>query len=153
MSYTRLDVTVEAGVGRLTLNQPEEYNRMPAAFWTEFPAAIEELDASGKVRALVIASTGKHFCAGMDLSVFTEARGPEYERGRAGEAAPDEPHLRPASARRRRAQVADLLPVVDARDLTGIEAGQQESPVLVPVLHQDPGGVVIGGANPSREVQ
>jgi len=82
-----MDVGLEAGVGTITLNQPDEYNRMPGAFWTEFPAAVEELDASGKARALVIASTGKHFCAGMDLSVFTEGGGPSLERGRAGEAA------------------------------------------------------------------
>ena len=84
--YTRMNVTLEAGVGTITLNQPDEYNRMPGAFWTEFPAAVAELDASGATRVVIVASTGKHFCAGMDLSVFTEGRGPDLERGRAGEA-------------------------------------------------------------------
>ncbi|MFV2090080.1 MAG: enoyl-CoA hydratase-related protein, partial [Pseudomonadales bacterium] len=85
-SYTRMDVTVESGVGSITLNQPEEYNRMPLAFWSEFPDAVDSLDASGKVRALVIASTGKHFSAGMDLSVFTSGADAVLDRGRAGEA-------------------------------------------------------------------
>jgi enoyl-CoA hydratase len=82
-----MEVGLEGGVGTITLNQPDEFNRMPSAFWSEFPAAVEELDASGKARAMVIASTGKHFSAGMDLSVFTEGGGPTLERGRAGEAA------------------------------------------------------------------
>jgi enoyl-CoA hydratase len=83
--YTRMDVVLKDGIGTITLNQPDEYNRMPTAFWSEFPRAVEELDASGRTRALIVASTGKHFSAGMDLSVFTS--GPELERGRAGEAA------------------------------------------------------------------
>ncbi len=44
---------------------------MTRAFWTELPEAVRELDAGGAVRAIVISSTGKHFCAGMDLAVFT----------------------------------------------------------------------------------
>ncbi len=44
---------------------------MTPAFWTELPAIVRELDAAGDVRAAVLSSTGKHFSAGMDLSVFT----------------------------------------------------------------------------------
>lgn len=40
-------------------------------FWLELPALVRELDARGDVRVIVISSTGKHFSAGMDLSVFT----------------------------------------------------------------------------------
>ena len=79
----QLDITNQ--VGHLILNQPEQYNRMPPAFWEEFPRAIREMDASGGVRALIVSSTGKHFTAGMDVSVFTDARKIELDRGRAGE--------------------------------------------------------------------
>lgn len=34
------------------------------------PAAIREIDDEGNARVIVISSTGKHFSAGMDLSVF-----------------------------------------------------------------------------------
>ena len=44
---------------------------MTPEFWTELPLLIKQLDASGDVRVVVISSTGKHFSAGMDLSVFT----------------------------------------------------------------------------------
>ena len=87
MAYTRMKLSVVDQVGHLTLNQPDEYNRMPPAFWSEFPRALEEVDASGKVRALVISSTGKHFTSGMDVSVFTNRREQELDRGRTGERA------------------------------------------------------------------
>jgi len=87
MSYTRLTVDVQDKVGQLVLSQPDEYNRMPPAFWEEFPDALEALDQQGDVRALVISSTGKHFSAGMDVSAFTGPRTQDWDRGRAGEMA------------------------------------------------------------------
>ena len=86
MTYTRLRNEIDNKVGRIILSKPDEFNRMPPAFWSEFPDAIEEMDESGAIRALVISAEGKHFTSGMDTSVFTSARsGPEYEAGRRGE--------------------------------------------------------------------
>lgn len=87
MSYTRLTLTVENKVGHLVLDRPDEYNRMPPAFWSEFPAALDEIDRRGDVRALIISSTGKHFSAGMDVSAFAGSRDQSWDRGRAGEMA------------------------------------------------------------------
>ncbi len=90
MNYTRMKVSVSGtngSVGRIELCQPEQYNRMPPAFWEELPRALEELDAPGKIRALIVSSTGKHFTSGMDVSVFTTTREERWDRGRAGEAA------------------------------------------------------------------
>jgi len=87
MSYTRFNLTVEDRVGHLQLSRDDEYNRMPPAFWAEFPAALEEIDRRGDVRALVVSSTGKHFSAGMDVSAFTGSREQSWDRGRAGEMA------------------------------------------------------------------
>ena len=44
---------------------------MIPAFWSGLPEIIDEMSDSGRVRCVVISSTGKHFSAGMDLSVFT----------------------------------------------------------------------------------
>ena len=86
MTYTRLRNEIDNKVGRIILSKPDEFNRMPPAFWSEFPDAIEEMDESGAIRALVISAEGKHFTSGMDTSVFTSGRsGPEYEAGRRGE--------------------------------------------------------------------
>ncbi len=87
MTYERLSVRIDDGVGFLVLNKPDEYNRMPPAFWRELPAAVQSLDASGSVRAIVLSSTGKHFSAGLDISSFGGERGKPLEAGRAGEQA------------------------------------------------------------------
>jgi enoyl-CoA hydratase len=64
-------VAAAEGVAVLTLNRPQASNALTLDFWSEFPAALQALDATGATRALIIAGEGKNFCAGMDLSVFT----------------------------------------------------------------------------------
>ena len=71
MTATTFEIETIGKVAHLRLNRPDAYNSMTREFWSELPDAVRELDATGSVRALVISSTGKHFCAGMDLGVFT----------------------------------------------------------------------------------
>ena len=73
MELTCFDVTTKDKVAHVQLNRPDVLNTMIPAFWTELPQLIGELSDSGEVRAIVISSTGKHFSAGMDLSVFTSS--------------------------------------------------------------------------------
>ncbi len=73
--YECFDVSISEQVAHLQLKRPDAYNTMVPAFWTELPQIVREIDAAGSARAIVISSTGKHFCAGMDLSVFTGGAG------------------------------------------------------------------------------
>lgn len=73
MEWTCFDVTVEEKVGHVRLNRPDALNTMIPQFWSELPQIIAELSDRGDVRAIVVSSTGKHFSAGMDLSVFTSS--------------------------------------------------------------------------------
>jgi len=66
MPYECFELTQEAGVAHLRLSRPERRNAMTAAFWKELPGIVRGLD----VRALVVSSTGPHFCAGLDISMF-----------------------------------------------------------------------------------
>jgi enoyl-CoA hydratase len=66
MTYECFELTAESGVAHLKLSRPERRNAMTAAFWRELPQIVRGLD----VRALVISSTGPHFCAGLDVSMF-----------------------------------------------------------------------------------
>ena len=75
-NYTCFEITLEGGVAHLQLSRPEARNSMIPEFWSELPAAVNELSDSGEARALVISSTGRHFTAGMDLSVFTQPDSP-----------------------------------------------------------------------------
>lgn len=58
------------GVAHLVLDRPERLNTLAPAFFPALRDAVQALDAAGQTRALVISSTGKHFCAGMALEVF-----------------------------------------------------------------------------------
>ncbi len=68
--FETLNVSVEDHIGHIRLSRPHAMNTMTPAFWFELPAAIAQLDASGEVRVIIVSSSGKHFSAGMDLSVF-----------------------------------------------------------------------------------
>ncbi|TQV78217.1 crotonase/enoyl-CoA hydratase family protein [Exilibacterium tricleocarpae] len=71
MTYQTLSVSIDNQIAHVQLSRPDEYNTMNTAFWQELPAAIREIDAAALARVIVLSSTGKHFTAGMDLSVFT----------------------------------------------------------------------------------
>ena len=73
--YECFDVTTSDKVAHLQLKRPDELNTMTPAFWSELPRIVDEIDAAGSARAIVISSTGRHFSAGMDLSVFTGGSG------------------------------------------------------------------------------
>jgi enoyl-CoA hydratase len=75
MDTTCFTVTIEDHVAHLQLKRPEAFNTMTRPFWNELPALIHDIDDNAKARAIVISSTGKHFCAGMDLAVFTDGEG------------------------------------------------------------------------------
>jgi enoyl-CoA hydratase len=55
------------------MNRPEKANSMIAEFWNELLEIVDEMSASGAVRAVVLSGEGRHFCSGMDLSVFSAA--------------------------------------------------------------------------------
>lgn len=57
-------------VAHLALNRPEALNTMGPVFWRELDALLNDINAEGRARALVISSTGKHFSAGMALETF-----------------------------------------------------------------------------------
>jgi len=69
------DVSITDHVAHVQLKRPDVYNTMIPSFWSELPEIIDGIDAAGSARAIVISSTGRHFSAGMDLSVFTGGGG------------------------------------------------------------------------------
>ncbi len=75
MTYECFDIEISDGVAHLRLNRPEAFNSMIRPFWHELPEAIRDIDHNAKARVIVISSEGKHFCAGMDLAVFTDPSG------------------------------------------------------------------------------
>ena len=70
MEYTCFEVSIEENIAQIRFNRPEKRNSMNAEFWQELPHAIRDIDTTAEARVIVISSTGPHFTAGLDLSVF-----------------------------------------------------------------------------------
>jgi len=70
MAHDCFELTEVKGVAHLVLRRPERRNAMTAAFWNELPDIVRRLDAEERTRALVLSSTGPHFCGGLDVSLF-----------------------------------------------------------------------------------
>jgi len=86
MTYECFDLTIDNKVAHLQMKRADELNTMIPSFWRELPQIVNEISDAGTARALVLSSTGRHFCAGMDLSVFGGTTGvgdaPPAEKGR-----------------------------------------------------------------------
>jgi enoyl-CoA hydratase len=68
--FETLEVSIEEQVATVHLNRPDKANAMNGAMWDELQGCFEWLDAEPDVRVVILAGNGKHFCAGLDLSVF-----------------------------------------------------------------------------------
>jgi len=68
--FKSFTVSADNNIGHIEFSRPEALNSMNKDFWLELPQAARALEALDDVRVIVISSTGKHFSAGMDLSVF-----------------------------------------------------------------------------------
>lgn len=67
MELKTLDYSVADGIARITLNRPAELNTMNGDFWPEMVRVFRAIDEDMTVRCVIIASTGRHFTAGLDL--------------------------------------------------------------------------------------
>lgn len=57
----------ENGIATLTLNRPDQYNALSEALLDELERALERIAGDENIRVLVLAASGKAFCAGHDL--------------------------------------------------------------------------------------
>jgi enoyl-CoA hydratase len=69
-TYECFSVTIEDRIAHIQLNRPEAMNAMNRAFWNDLPDIVRDIDGEAKARVIVVSAIGKHFSAGMDLSVF-----------------------------------------------------------------------------------
>lgn len=72
MAYRSFTLETAEKIAHLKLNRPDKLNAMDGVFWRELDEILEQLQRDAPARVLVISSSGKHFCAGMDLAVFEQ---------------------------------------------------------------------------------
>ena len=70
MTYTCFEVETTNHLAHVRMIRPERANSMIPEFWQELPEIVDQLSAGGDARVIVLSAEGRHFCSGMDLSVF-----------------------------------------------------------------------------------
>ena len=69
-SEDRVKVEIAEGVAEVTLNRPDKLNAVDPAMFDAIIAAGESLSQTAGLRAVVLAGSGKGFCAGLDKASF-----------------------------------------------------------------------------------
>jgi len=76
MSYETLTVALADGVADVVLNRPDKSNAMNRQMWEDIRAVFRRLDGTPEARVVVLSGAGKHFSAGIDLSMLAEITQP-----------------------------------------------------------------------------
>jgi Enoyl-CoA hydratase/carnithine racemase len=72
MEFETLELKKEGHLAWIILNRPERLNSINGKLLEELQRALTELEADRKVKVLLITGKGKAFCAGADITQFTE---------------------------------------------------------------------------------
>jgi enoyl-CoA hydratase len=70
MNYESFKVEIENHIATVSFNRPEKSNSLHAEAWWEMKRIFEEMNDNPEVRVVILAGEGKHFCAGIDLSML-----------------------------------------------------------------------------------
>lgn len=83
--FDTLALSIDQHVATVQLNRPDKANAMNQAMWQELQDCFEWLDEEPKVRVVILAGNGRHFCSGIDLAMFTDLTGEATEPARRSE--------------------------------------------------------------------
>ena len=67
-------VSVDGGVGVLTLNRPDKFNCISTELLDGLLAGMDRFEADSAVRAVLVNASGRQFCTGADLDEVLERR-------------------------------------------------------------------------------
>ena len=70
---------VEGQCATVTINRPRRRNAMTMSMWKAIPGIMKDLEADGRVRAILLTGAQGNFCAGADIAEFGELRATEAQ--------------------------------------------------------------------------
>lgn len=79
MDYKEVTFSQTNAIGILTLNTPEKINALSLQKVQEMIHVLEKIAMDDSIKVLVLKASGKHFCAGHDLSEMVDQRTREYK--------------------------------------------------------------------------
>jgi len=71
MAYKSLILEKDGPIAIITLNRPDVGNSFDFRLMMEIDDVVKEVGGAQDIRAVIITGAGKHFCTGVDLSMFT----------------------------------------------------------------------------------
>ena len=75
-----IEVAERNEIALVTLNRPDVHNAFNETLIAELTDALRALDANPRIRAIILLSSGKSFCAGADLKWMERMAGYAYEQ-------------------------------------------------------------------------
>ncbi len=72
MAYETITVDISDDVALITLNRPDALNALNAQLLGELTKALEDADASDKVRCIILTGSDKAFAAGADITEMAD---------------------------------------------------------------------------------
>ena len=72
MAYETIIVEILDGVALITLNRPDALNALNSQLLDELSSAVEDADASDKVRCIILIGSDKAFAAGADIKEMAD---------------------------------------------------------------------------------
>jgi enoyl-CoA hydratase len=79
VSYESISIETTDGIGRLTLNRPDERNAMTATMGAEIRDAVDAFNRDRNARVVVVRGAGKAFSGGGDLGSLAKEAGLESD--------------------------------------------------------------------------
>ncbi len=79
MDYKEITFSQTNAIGILTLNTPEKINTLSFQKIQEMIHVLEKIAIDDSIKVLVLKASGKHFCAGHDLSEMVDQGTREYK--------------------------------------------------------------------------
>ena len=70
-----LEIRRHGNIAEVVLNRPDQANSLVMDSFFELVAVGEELKRDDQLRAVILRGKGKHFCAGLDMSLFPKEAG------------------------------------------------------------------------------
>ena len=67
------ELIINNSFAEIVLNRPDELNSINEDFLTEMPETLKSLEDDPDIRAVLIKSTGKAFCVGLDINLLKKA--------------------------------------------------------------------------------
>ena len=70
-----VELTIENHIAVIALNRPEQSNSIILDTFGDLEAAARQVATDDAVRVVILTGHGKHFCAGLDMSLFPKGEG------------------------------------------------------------------------------